>query len=79
VAWESPGRHRLLTPVREQPILYLDNRLTKEWACASSLITSRREGQNIIYSLNTTVVQDLAAIICDLLGVGSSEGKETKS
>jgi DNA-binding transcriptional ArsR family regulator len=45
----------------------------------AGLITSRREGQNIIYSLNTTVVQDLAAIICDLLGVGSSGGKETNS
>jgi DNA-binding transcriptional ArsR family regulator len=32
----------------------------------AELITSRREGQQIYYALNTTVVEDLMAIIWDL-------------
>ena len=32
----------------------------------SELITSRREGQQIWYALNTTVVQDLVAWVMDL-------------
>jgi DNA-binding transcriptional ArsR family regulator len=32
----------------------------------ADLITSRREGQQIYYALNTTVVQDLLAIVWDL-------------
>jgi DNA-binding transcriptional ArsR family regulator len=34
----------------------------------ADLITSRREGQQIWYALNTTVVQDLMAWAIDLLG-----------
>src|SRR5262245_5715680 len=33
---------------------------------AADLVTSRREGQQIYYALNTTVVEDLLAIIWDL-------------
>jgi DNA-binding transcriptional ArsR family regulator len=32
----------------------------------ANLVSTRREGQNIIYSLNTTVMEDLLAIIWDL-------------
>ena len=38
----------------------------------AELITSRREGQQIWYGLNTTVVQDLMAWAMDL--IGSSDG-----
>src|SRR6267142_2464461 len=34
----------------------------------ADLIVSRREGQQIIYSLNTTVAQDLLAWLWDLIG-----------
>jgi ArsR family transcriptional regulator len=34
----------------------------------ADLIRSRREGQQIFYALNTTVVEDVAARIWDMLG-----------
>jgi DNA-binding transcriptional ArsR family regulator len=37
----------------------------------ADLITSRREGQQIWYALNTTVVQDVLAWAMDLLGDGN--------
>src|SRR5438445_11558304 len=37
----------------------------------ADLITSRREGQQIIYSLNTTVAEDLLTWLWDLLGSGA--------
>ncbi len=40
----------------------------------ADLITSRREGQQIWYELNTTVVQDLMAWAMDLLGDGKKTG-----
>jgi DNA-binding transcriptional ArsR family regulator len=40
----------------------------------ADLITSRREGQQIWYGLNTTVVQDLMAWTMDLLGDGRPKG-----
>jgi DNA-binding transcriptional ArsR family regulator len=33
---------------------------------AADLVTTRRDGQQIMYSLNTTVTQDLAAVLWDL-------------
>lgn len=33
---------------------------------SADLITGRREGQQIVYTLNTTVVQDLMALFLDL-------------
>jgi DNA-binding transcriptional ArsR family regulator len=44
----------------------------------AGLVTSRREGQQIYYALNTTVVQDLLAIIWDLFADGRGKGKESK-
>jgi DNA-binding transcriptional ArsR family regulator len=45
---------------------------------AADLIASRREGQNIYYSLNTTVVEDVLAIVMDLFA-RSEDGKGKKS
>jgi DNA-binding transcriptional ArsR family regulator len=44
----------------------------------ADLITSRREGQQIWYGLNTTVVQDVMAWAMDLLGEGSKKGANGK-
>lgn len=41
---------------------------------AADLILARREGQQILYALNTTVMQDLAAILWDLF---AADGLET--
>ena len=40
----------------------------------ADLITSRREGQQIWYGLNTSVVEDLMAWTMDLLGDGKPKG-----
>jgi len=40
----------------------------------AELIVSRREGQQIWYSLNTTVVQDLLSWSMDLLGKDARKG-----
>jgi DNA-binding transcriptional ArsR family regulator len=45
----------------------------------ADLITARRDGQQIYYALNTTVAEDLLAIIWDLLPRSSRNGKEPKS
>lgn len=39
----------------------------------ADLIRSRREGQQLIYSLNTTVVQDVMALVLELLGRTSDD------
>jgi DNA-binding transcriptional ArsR family regulator len=44
----------------------------------ADLIVSRREGQQIIYSLNTTVAQDLLAWLWEMLGSEVKREKETK-
>jgi ArsR family transcriptional regulator, arsenate/arsenite/antimonite-responsive transcriptional repressor len=41
----------------------------------ADLITSRREGQQIWYGLNTTVVQDLMAWVMELVGEKKKRGK----
>jgi ArsR family transcriptional regulator, arsenate/arsenite/antimonite-responsive transcriptional repressor len=46
----------------------------------ADLLTSRRDGQTIWYSLNTTVVQDLMAWAMDLIrGNGDGPNSETKT
>ncbi len=40
---------------------------------AADLIEGRREGQQIIYSLNTTVAQDAVRILFDLFSMESTE------
>jgi DNA-binding transcriptional ArsR family regulator len=44
----------------------------------AGLITSRREGQQIYYALNTTVVEDLLTIIWDLFSDHRGEGEESR-
>ncbi|AIE83871.1 regulatory protein, ArsR [Fimbriimonas ginsengisoli Gsoil 348] len=43
---------------------------------AADLIVGRREGQQIVYTLNTTVVQDLMAMFIDLFGPNEPSGEE---
>src|SRR5947209_19770890 len=45
---------------------------------AADLIRARREGQQIYYSLNTTVVEDLLAVIWDLFPGPRAGGEETR-
>jgi DNA-binding transcriptional ArsR family regulator len=45
---------------------------------AADLIRSRREGQQIYYALNTTVVEDLLSMIWDLFPGTREGGEETK-
>jgi ArsR family transcriptional regulator len=42
----------------------------------ADLLTSRRDGQQIWYGLNTTVVQDLMAWAMDLIGGGDEKAAE---
>jgi ArsR family transcriptional regulator, arsenate/arsenite/antimonite-responsive transcriptional repressor len=44
----------------------------------ADLVTTRREGQQIFYALNTTVMQDLAAVLWDLFAPPASK-KEGES
>jgi DNA-binding transcriptional ArsR family regulator len=45
---------------------------------SADLIAARREGQNIYYSLNTTAVEDLLAMLMGLFSRSSDDGKERK-
>jgi len=42
----------------------------------AELVTNRRDGQLIYYTLNTTIMQDLAAVLWDLFSPAAAEGKE---
>jgi ArsR family transcriptional regulator len=44
----------------------------------ADLLTSRRDGQQIWYALNTTVVQDLMAWAMDLIGGGEDKTEKQK-
>ena len=44
----------------------------------ADLASARREGQQIYYSLNTTLVQDLLAAFYDLFGKGAQKGAESQ-
>ena len=46
---------------------------------AADLIVARRQGQQIYYALNTTVMQDLLALVWDLFPVGGDAKEESKS
>ena len=65
----------------------LGNRITKPTLShhfavlkAADLVSTRREGQQIYYSLNTTVVQDLLTLIWNLFpGLAPDPGEESQS
>jgi DNA-binding transcriptional ArsR family regulator len=44
----------------------------------ADLVTTRREGQQIYYALNTTVMQDLVSIVLDMFS-DDRNGKEFES
>ena len=44
----------------------------------ADLVASRRAGQQIYYSLNTTVTEDLLAVIWDLFAGSPGKGKESR-
>lgn len=41
---------------------------------AAGLVTARRDGQNVIYALDTTVVQDVVRLLLDLSDRGGKKG-----
>lgn len=43
----------------------------------AGLISGRREGQQILYSVNTTVMQELAALVLDLIQRTETSPSET--
>jgi ArsR family transcriptional regulator, arsenate/arsenite/antimonite-responsive transcriptional repressor len=45
----------------------------------ADLVTTRRDGQQIFYSLNTTVMQDLAVVLWDLFSPTAASEKEGES
>ena len=45
----------------------------------ADLVTTRRDGQLIYYMLNTTVTQDLAAVLWDLFSPPAAAKKEGRS
>ncbi len=45
----------------------------------ADLVTTRRDGQQILYALNTTVMQDLAAVLWDLFSPPAAAEREGES
>ena len=45
----------------------------------ADLVTTRRDGQQILYTLNTTVMQDLAVVLWDLFSPAAAAEKEGES
>ena len=43
---------------------------------SAELVRTERRGQHIVYSLNTTVLDDVAAILMDLFATGGADDKE---
>ena len=43
---------------------------------AADLVRTERRGQHIVYSLNTSVIDDVAAILMDLLAPNGKDEKE---
>ena len=46
---------------------------------AADLVRTERRGQHIVYSLNTSVLDEVAAILMDLFAPGNTDDKETRA
>jgi len=46
---------------------------------AADLVRTERRGQHIVYSLNTSVLDEVAAILMDLFASGNTDDKETRA
>ena len=46
---------------------------------AADLVRTERRGQHIVYSLNTSVLDEVAAILMDLFASGNTDEKEPQS
>ena len=46
---------------------------------AADLVRTERRGQHIVYSLNTSVLDEVAAILLDLFASGNRDEKEPES
>jgi len=46
---------------------------------AADLVRTERRGQHIVYSLNTSVLDEVAAILMDLFASGNTDDKETSA
>jgi DNA-binding transcriptional ArsR family regulator len=45
----------------------------------ANLVAKRRSGQSIVYSLNTTVMQELAQVVMELLNIGAQDTDKSES
>jgi len=46
---------------------------------AADLVRTERRGQHIVYSLNRSVLDEVAAILMDLFASGNTDDKETRA
>ena len=46
---------------------------------AADLVRTERRGQHIVYSLNTSVLDEVAAILMDLFASGNTDDKENRA
>jgi len=86
-ALADPTRREILRLLREGdlPAGELASRFDISWPSVSrhlrvlqeaGLVESRRRGGNIVYSLRTSVLQDIVSELADLTGVGRAEAPD---
>ena len=54
------------------PIAYLEYIMEKKGLKKADLVKTRRNGQQIIYSLNTSVFEDVTTLLLDLFNAGEN-------
>ncbi len=86
-ALADPSRRRILALLRDDDLAAgeIASQFTMAWASVShhlqvlrdaGLVLSRRDGQHIIYSLNTTVVQDALQHLLEIGGIAAGESSD---